>query len=153
VFSFAHPSARELRHDFLRRTSIVDLEGICLPAGFSVADIAERKFWDACMQAYAHALGATSTTDSPWFIVPADDTDNARLMVSQIVLDAFLRRSTLRWRTGCLGRSITLTCRPVAVFTKCTGHGMGPRKSTGNLCGAAVLSVLVGMRRIAPGVH
>ena len=58
-----------------------------MPAGFSVADIAERKFWDACMQAYAHALGATSTTDSPWFIVPADDTDNARLMVSQIVLD------------------------------------------------------------------
>ena len=55
---------------------------------FSAADIAERKFWDAYMEAYGQALGATSTDDSPWFIVPADDKDNARLIVSQIVLDA-----------------------------------------------------------------
>ena len=55
---------------------------------FSSADIAERKFWDIYMQAYGHALGATSTADSPWFIVPADDKDNARLIVSRIVLDA-----------------------------------------------------------------
>lgn len=40
------------------------------------------------MQAYGHALAATSTTDSPWFVVPADDEDNARLIVSQIVLYA-----------------------------------------------------------------
>lgn len=40
------------------------------------------------MQAYARALSATSTADSPWYIVPADDKDNARLIVSQIVLDA-----------------------------------------------------------------
>ena len=40
------------------------------------------------MQAYGHALGATSTADSPWFIVPADNKHNARLIVSQIVLDA-----------------------------------------------------------------
>jgi len=54
---------------------------------FSAADITERKYWDAYMQAYGHALSATSTTDSPWFIVPADDKHNARLIVSQIVLD------------------------------------------------------------------
>jgi PPK2 family polyphosphate:nucleotide phosphotransferase len=170
VFSFAHPSARELQHDFLWRTtrdlpergrigifnrsyyeevlivrvhksilhsqllpdpapdesvwhsrfrSIVDLERHLHASGtrivkiflhlskeeqrkrllaridepeknwkFSAADIAERGFWDAYMQAYRHALAATSTTDSPWFIVPADDKKNARLIVSQIVLDA-----------------------------------------------------------------
>jgi polyphosphate kinase 2 (PPK2 family) len=55
---------------------------------FSAADIEERGFWDAYMQAYRHALAATSTTDAPWFIVPADDKKNARLIVSQIVLDA-----------------------------------------------------------------
>ena len=172
VFSFAHPSARELQHDFLWRTtrnlpergrigifnrsyyeevlivrvhcsflhseslpdiasdesvwhgrfrSIVDLERHLHANGtrtvkvflhlskeeqlkrllaridepdknwkFSAADIAERKFWDAYMQDHDHAhdLGATSTMDSPWFIVPADDKDNARLIVSQIVLDA-----------------------------------------------------------------
>jgi PPK2 family polyphosphate:nucleotide phosphotransferase len=55
---------------------------------FSEADIAERRFWDSYMQAYGQCLGATSTADSPWFIVPADDKDNSRLIVSQIVLDA-----------------------------------------------------------------
>ena len=55
---------------------------------FSLADVTERKFWDAYMQAYGQALGATSTADSPWFIVPADDKFDARLIVSQIVLDA-----------------------------------------------------------------
>lgn len=54
---------------------------------FSAADITERGYWDAYMQAYAHALSATSTADSPWFIVPADDKHNARLIVSQILLD------------------------------------------------------------------
>jgi len=170
VFSFAHPNARELQHDFLWRTtrdlpergrigifnrsyyeevlivrvhssilrseslpdpaadesvwhsrfrSITDLESHLHANGtrivkvflhlskeeqrkrllaridepdknwkFSEADIAERKFWDHYMQAYGHALSATSTADSPWFIVPADDKDNARLIVSQIVLDA-----------------------------------------------------------------
>ncbi|WP_339906659.1 ADP-polyphosphate phosphotransferase [Pseudomonas guineae] len=170
VFSFQHPSARELKHDFLWRTtrdlpergrigifnrsyyeevlivrvhksllhsehlpdptpdesvwhgryrSIVDLERHMHANGtriikvflhvskeeqrkrllaridepdknwkFSKADIAEREYWDAYMQAYGHALGATSTADSPWFIVPADNKHNARLIVSQIVLDA-----------------------------------------------------------------
>ena len=40
------------------------------------------------MQAYGQCLAATSTGDSPWYIVPADDKDDARLIVSQIVLDA-----------------------------------------------------------------
>jgi hypothetical protein len=33
--------------------------------------------------------GATSTSDSPWYVVPADDKENARLIVSQIVLNTF----------------------------------------------------------------
>ncbi|MBX9410519.1 polyphosphate kinase 2 family protein [Pseudomonas baetica] len=170
VFSFQHPSARELKHDFLWRTSrdlpergrigifnrsyyeevlivrvhksllhseripdpapdesvwhgryrsIVDLERHLHANGtrivkiflhlskeeqrkrllaridepdknwkFSKADIAEREYWDDYMQAYGHALGATSTADSPWFIVPADNKHNARLIVSKIVLNA-----------------------------------------------------------------
>jgi hypothetical protein len=34
-------------------------------------------------------LNATSTRHAPWYVVPADDKENARLIVSQIVLDAF----------------------------------------------------------------
>ena len=54
-----------------------------------MADIRERKYWKSYMKAYEDCLSATSTDHSPWYIVPADDKDNARLIVSQIVLDTF----------------------------------------------------------------
>jgi hypothetical protein len=40
------------------------------------------------MKAYEECLGATSTRDAPWYIVPADDREDALLIVSRIVLDA-----------------------------------------------------------------
>ena len=170
VFSFQHPSAQELRHDFLWRTtrdlpergrigifnrsyyeevlivrvhrSILRSEGLPDPAAddavwhgryrsivdlerhlhangthivkiflhlskdeqaqrfraridapeknwkFSLADIHERSYWDTYQQVYGECLQATSTEHAPWYVVPADDKDNARLIVSQIVLDA-----------------------------------------------------------------
>lgn len=170
VFSFQHPSATELEHDFLWRTtrslpergrigifnrsyyeevlivrvhpeilrsqqlpegliaekaiweeryrSIVDLEGHLHRNGtrvikfflhlskeeqrkrfldridepeknwkFSLADIEERKFWKQYMHAYETCLSATSTEIAPWYVVPADDKHNARLIISRIVLD------------------------------------------------------------------
>ena len=39
------------------------------------------------MHAYQEALAATSTSHAPWYIVPADDKQNARLIVSQIVVE------------------------------------------------------------------
>ena len=39
------------------------------------------------MKAYEACLSATSTHHAPWYVVPADDKDNARLIVSRIVLD------------------------------------------------------------------
>jgi PPK2 family polyphosphate:nucleotide phosphotransferase len=54
---------------------------------FSNADVAERKFWDQYMTAFEECLSATSTRDVPWYVVPADDKENARLIVSQIVID------------------------------------------------------------------
>ena len=41
------------------------------------------------MQAYQDCLSATSTARSPWYVVPADDKKNARLIVSQIIVEAF----------------------------------------------------------------
>ena len=41
------------------------------------------------MKAYEECLSATSTREAPWYVVPADDKENARLIVSQIVLDTF----------------------------------------------------------------
>ncbi len=111
VFSFKHPSAVELQHDFLWRTTrdlpgrgqigIFNrsyykeqrkrfLERIDQPEKnwkFSQADMAERKFWKQYQKAYEQCLSATSTGDAPWYIVPADDKDSARIIVSRIVLD------------------------------------------------------------------
>jgi PPK2 family polyphosphate:nucleotide phosphotransferase len=170
VFSFKHPSAEELEHDFLWRTtrdlparghigifnrsyyeevlitrvhpeilraeglpeelldektiwqdryrSILDLEGHLDRNGtkivkfflhlskeeqrkrfidridtprknwkFSAADVEERKYWKHYMKAYEKCLSATSTRHAPWYIVPADDKLNARLIVSRILLD------------------------------------------------------------------
>ena len=54
---------------------------------FSQADIAERKFWKDYMKVYEECLSATSTEHAPWFVVPSDDKENARLIISQIILD------------------------------------------------------------------
>ncbi len=56
---------------------------------FSAADIEERKFWPQYMQAYQACLNATSTVSAPWFVVPADDKKNARLLISSIILDTY----------------------------------------------------------------
>lgn len=55
---------------------------------FALADMEERRFWRDYMTAYEDCLSATSTRRAPWYIVPADDKKNARLIVSQILLDA-----------------------------------------------------------------
>jgi len=47
-----------------------------------VEDIEERKHWKPYMQAYEDCLNATSTRTASWYIVPADDKQNARLIVS-----------------------------------------------------------------------
>lgn len=54
---------------------------------FSMADLHERRSWDEYMKSYEEMLGATSTQDCPWYIVPADDKKNARLIISSIILE------------------------------------------------------------------
>ena len=81
---FLHLSKEEQRKRFLARIDEPDKNW-----KFGLADIEERKFWNHYMKAYEECLGATSTSDAPWYVVPADDKENARLIVSQIVLDTF----------------------------------------------------------------
>jgi len=79
---FLHLSKDEQRKRFLERIDEPEKNW-----KFSMADIKERGFWKDYMKAYEKCLSGTSTKDSPWFIVPADDKDSARLIVSQIVVD------------------------------------------------------------------
>ena len=54
---------------------------------FSTTDVKERKFWKQYMQAFSECLSATSTDFAPWYVVPADDKENMRLIVSQIIFN------------------------------------------------------------------
>jgi PPK2 family polyphosphate:nucleotide phosphotransferase len=79
---FLHLSKEEQRKRFIDRIDQPDKNW-----KFSLADIEERKFWKDYMHAYEKCLGATSTKCAPWYVVPADDKLNTRLIVSRIVLD------------------------------------------------------------------
>ena len=80
---FLHLSKDEQRKPFLERIDEPDKNW-----KFSAADIHERKYWKHYTKAYEDCLHATSTHHTPWYVVPADDKENARLIVSRIVIDA-----------------------------------------------------------------
>jgi PPK2 family polyphosphate:nucleotide phosphotransferase len=88
---FLHISPEEQRRRLLKR-----IDDPKKNWKFSLADIEERAYWSAYMAAYEECINRTSTAASPWYVVPADDKKNARLIVSQIVLDA-LRELKLRY--------------------------------------------------------
>jgi len=80
---FLHLSQEEQRKRFLERIDEPDKNW-----KFSITDIHERKYWKQYAAAFEECLNATSTEASPWFVVPADDKENARLIISRIVMDA-----------------------------------------------------------------
>jgi len=56
---------------------------------FSEGDLTERKKWDKYMEAYEKCIENTSKENAPWYVIPADDKKNMRLIVSQIIVDTF----------------------------------------------------------------
>jgi PPK2 family polyphosphate:nucleotide phosphotransferase len=80
---FLHLSKEEQRKRFLER-----IDDPHKNWKFNLSDIHERRYWKDYMKAYEACLSATSTHHAHWHVVPADDKENARLIVSQIVLDA-----------------------------------------------------------------
>lgn len=79
---FLHLSKDEQRKRFIER-----IDDPHKNWKFRPEDIEERQFWDDYMKAYEQCLSATSTKGSPWYVVPADDKANARVIVSRIILD------------------------------------------------------------------
>src|SRR4051812_498370 len=79
---FLHLSKDEQRRRFLKRIDEADKNW-----KFNVADMTERKYWKQYMKAYEACMSATSTKESPWYVVPADDKKDAQLIISQILLD------------------------------------------------------------------
>jgi len=79
---FLHLSKGEQRRRFVAR-----IDDPSKNWKFSEADIAERRHWKQYMAAYEDCISATTTAHAPWHIVPADDKQNARLIISQVVLE------------------------------------------------------------------
>lgn len=80
---YLHLSKEEQRRRFLARIDDPQKNW-----KFSANDIEERAFWKEYRHAYEECLGATSTRDAPWYVVPADDKENARLIISRIIVEA-----------------------------------------------------------------
>ncbi len=81
---FLHLSKEQQRQRFLERIDKPEKNW-----KFSIADLQERRYWKHYMQAYEQCLGKTSSATAPWYIVPADDKKNTRLIIAQIIVDAF----------------------------------------------------------------
>jgi len=79
---FLHLSPEEQRKRLIARIDDPDKNW-----KFCEADVLQREAWDEYMQAYEACLSNTSTSEAPWYVVPADDKKNARLIVSQVILD------------------------------------------------------------------
>ena len=79
---YLHLSQDEQRRRFLERIDEPEKNW-----KFSQGDIQERKLWKHYTKAYEACLSATSTKHGTWYVVPADDKENARLIISQVILD------------------------------------------------------------------
>ena len=55
---------------------------------FSASDAKERKYWNDYMNAYEQLIINTSTEDSPWYVIPADDKLYARIAVAAAIIKA-----------------------------------------------------------------
>jgi PPK2 family polyphosphate:nucleotide phosphotransferase len=79
---FLHLSKEEQRKRLLKR-----IDNPHKHWKFSFGDLEERKLWDKYMEAYEACIQATSTGESPWYIIPADDKLTARLLISKTIVE------------------------------------------------------------------
>ncbi len=83
---FLHLSEEEQRKRFLERIDTPEKNW-----KFVKNDLEERKLWKPYTKAYEACLSSTSTKHAPWYVVPADDKRNARLIISKIIVDTMER--------------------------------------------------------------
>lgn len=87
---FMHMSKEEQRQRLLRR-----LEEGKHNWKFSVGDLKERDHWDEYMNFYEEAINNTSTSDAPWYVIPADDKEMARYIVGKIIWEEMQKHTDI----------------------------------------------------------
>jgi PPK2 family polyphosphate:nucleotide phosphotransferase len=83
---FLHISRSEQKRRLLER-----LDDPAKNWKFSTSDIPERAKWHAYMKAYGDALAATSTHNSPWYVVPADHKWFSRAVIAEVIVQTLDR--------------------------------------------------------------
>lgn len=88
---FLHISKEEQRQRLLRR--------LRLPRKnwkFSPGDLDERELWDAYQSCYEDAIRRTTRDHAPWYVIPSDSKEAARLIVASILLQSLERYEDIR---------------------------------------------------------
>ena len=89
---FLNISKEEQKNRLLRRLNIEEKNW-----KFSAGDLKERKLWDEYQFCYQDAINKTSTDKAPWYIVPSDNKDTARLLVAQTILDTLKQYTDIKY--------------------------------------------------------
>ena len=79
---FLNLSKEEQKYRLLRRLNIREKNW-----KFSAGDLKERKLWDKYQECYTEAINRTSTDNSPWYVIPADNKPSARYIVAEIIYE------------------------------------------------------------------
>ncbi|MFA6045569.1 MAG: ADP-polyphosphate phosphotransferase [Phycisphaerales bacterium] len=103
---FLHLSKEEQRKRFIERIDDPEKNW-----KFSPDDLRERAYWKQYRSAYEECMSATSTKQAPWYVIPADDKQNARLIVSEVILDTFRDINPEFPKTGAANKAELQTMR------------------------------------------
>ena len=79
---FLHLSKEEQRQRLLRRLELKQKNW-----KFSPGDLKERELWDMYQECFQEAINNTSKPNAPWYVIPADNKEGARLIVASILLE------------------------------------------------------------------
>jgi PPK2 family polyphosphate:nucleotide phosphotransferase len=88
---FLNLSKEEQRKRLLRR-----LEKESHNWKFSQGDLVQRKRWDDYMNCYEEAINKTHTKEAPWYVIPADDKNMARLLVAKILYQQLVKLTDIK---------------------------------------------------------
>lgn len=79
---FLHLSKEEQRQRLLRRLNKAKHNW-----KFSPDDLKEREIWDDYQKCYEEAINRTSKPHAPWYIIPSDNKEAARVLVAKAILE------------------------------------------------------------------
>lgn len=88
---FLHLSKDEQKHRLLRR-----LDKKKHNWKFSPGDLKERGYWDKYQSYYEDAINRTSKPHAPWYIIPADNKETARVLVAKTILEEMVRYKDIK---------------------------------------------------------